>query len=99
MNSAFMADTILSEVGDRLMASTAGDLGNAATGAVPGFPGYEYTVKFTPIDDEGLEWFLDCEISWKVKGSKQIERFQTIQIRHMPYAGRNAPLIRPEVRN
>ena len=99
MNSAFMADTVLSEVGDRLMTSTAADLGNSSAGVVPGFPGYEYKVTYTPLDDADQEWFLECEITWNVKGIKQIEKFQTIQIKHVSYKERNEPLIRPEERN
>jgi prepilin-type N-terminal cleavage/methylation domain-containing protein len=99
MNAAFMADTVMSEIEDRLMTAGGADLNNSATGTVPGFPGYEYEASFIPLDDAGLEYFVDCAISWKVKGVKQIEKFQTVLIKRISYRERNIEMARPEERN
>lgn len=84
VNSAFIAETVVSEIESRMLTAT-GAVTPYGNGSVDGFPDYFYEFQLSPVDNSPYEYFVNVRVSWKEKGVTKIQDFQTILLRRIRY--------------
>jgi type II secretory pathway pseudopilin PulG len=85
---AMMAESILSEVENRLTAGTPIEAIARADATFSGYQDYRYDLELQPIDEEGCEVFVRLGIRWLKQGRERNQEFTTILLRHIPFKGR-----------
>jgi prepilin-type N-terminal cleavage/methylation domain-containing protein len=97
MNAALMADTVFGNIEARLFTAMT-PVPAFINGSVTSFPKHRYAVRLVPVDNTDWnianEFFVECQITWNVKGKKRIEKFHTILCRAVSYRERDAALVR-----
>jgi len=88
--AAFIADSVFSEVRERLDVTV-----DAASleipdgqGVVQGYIGFTYGLKLEPLDADGNEYLAVCTVKWTKAGAPVSAAFTTVALRRLPASAR-----------
>lgn len=87
-NAAAASLAMLESVRSQVALDPAFDLSQKPTGAVPGMPGYSYSLRFQRLDAGGRRVLIELELRWKRRSADQVHIFRSVALRRHEPRGR-----------